>query len=811
MSAMKSISLKHAVLVSSPDSARLSFLTQSAVNIMEEDSSLSTWSHDPFELLINGNPDAIPWEDIVSYLSHSVRVSRSQEASTAVVLVWGSGLDLTSSSLLSRSSLGPLELFAPCVPFPLSLVLFAMHSRGISDCGARDYLQHVIDQVHSDNYPPMMSSSSLTPAAVEFRSAFLNFASQSPIQSEPIIKDLCSSGTRFDKAWLRVQSAAMLCHQLGNCNALSNLMALIIPMLGHHSGQNDDSRRRTLRDQAMRTLHCLIDGHDLQILHPFEQSWIKTLGSNCAVSVSLPTQHSGKTFAFVLFSPLCGPSLDSGKPGNPALLEAIPLHNSSMDAGRPRAALISATVSQSAAVQGSKTFEVSFELPNLSHCGFYDWKLVSIGQNGELLPEFSQGATVCGRIIVVAEVRTNAMVNLCPEFVSQSMFPKKQSDRASSSDSFDSQTPIARRDSTRGSFSAAANLFSDLKQQGYNSVHIVDALQRNHGPPPDFALDPPPYMMQVTDRAKFSTALGGDDELAQLVVRAHELDMTVFIDGAVRVSSAKAASKYQELLLKTVSPGNGYLVPNTHSDSCSLLWAGTTLLNYRKFSAWELTRSDLLATINSSGCDGCVLDSGINWPIMLPQDISELTSISSDGHAFYTLEDLFYGSVVTTGPAISLYAQKVETCYPSPLLAWLTRCIWYYFPKFCFISDTLAVKSADSKLMTAGVIPCSNSLSNEVLKVLGRHVIPGNMIAVATSAIPENCENLDGFFQGIKTIHKATAVPRLPIGSPIFKISSPLQQPMPAVLFQRHNWSWVDILTFSPGLAAICNFQGISI
>jgi hypothetical protein len=306
-------------------------------------------------------------------------------------------------------------------------------------------------------------------------------------------------------------------------------------------------------------------------------------------------------------------------------------------------------------------------------------------------------------------------------------------------------------------------------------------------------------MMQVSDRAKFSSALGGDSQFAELVTRAHDAGLKVFIDGAVRVSSSKAAAKYQQLLLKTVSPEHGYLVPHTDSDSCSLLWQRTSLLNYRRFSAWELTRSDLLAAIRASGCDGCVVDAGINWPVMHPQDVVELSSVSSDGLPFYSAEDLFFGSVVTSDPAISLYAQKVETCYPSPFLAWLTRCIWFHFPTFCFVSDTLAVKNAESKLMTAGVIPCSNALSNEVLKVLGRHVIPGSTSAVTISAMSENCENVDGYFDGLKASHCTTAVPRLPVGSPIIKLSSPLRQPTPAVLFKRHNWSWVDVLTFSPG------------
>jgi hypothetical protein len=84
------------------------------------------------------------------------------------------------------------------------------------------------------------------------------------------------------------------------------------------------------------------------------------------------------------------------------------------------------------------------------------------------------------------------------------------------------------------------------------------------------------------------------------------------------------------------------------------------------------------------------------------------------------------------------------------------------------------------------------------LKVLGRHVIPGNMTAVSSSSLSENCQAIASYFDGLKAFHK-TAVPRLPIGSPVFKLSSPLHQPTPAVLFKRHNWSWVDILTFSPG------------
>ena len=798
------MSLKYAVIVDSPENAKLSFLSQSTVDINVAGSTLSSASspHDPVESLLNGPPDSIPWDAITSFLSQTVRVSRSKDASTAVVLVWGCGLDLTSPSLLSPSSLQALDQLTPCVYVPLSLVLFAMHCRGSGDCGARAFLQHLVDQLQSDDADSTAPTSSLIPAAVQFRATFISFVSHVPIEAESLVADLCSSGTCFDTAWLRVQAAAKVCHQLGNCNALSSVMTLLIPMLGHPSGQNDDSRRRALRDQAMRSLHCLIDGHDWQIMRPFEQCWIKHLGATCLVSVSLPSQHAGKSFAFVLYSPLSGSALDSGNPGNPALLDVIAQEYSIIASGRPRAALLAASVTQIVSKQGVKSIEVSFELPPLKQCGFYDWKLVSISDDGELIPEASEGSAVCGRIIVVADVHAAAMVDLCPEFVSQTSTPRKQSDRNSSSDSYESfspATPLSRGDLKRGSFSAAASLFPDLKQKGYTSIHVVDALQRNHGAPPAFALTPPPHMMQVTDRAKFSAALGGDEQFAELVSCAHELGMSVFIDGAVRVSSSKAASKYQPLLLKTVSPDNGYLTPHTQSDSCSLLWPATSLLNYRRLSAWELMRSDLLHAIGSSGCDGCVLDSGINWPIMLPQDIQELTSVNSDGHAFYSAEDLFFGSVVTTGPAISLYAQKLETCYPSPLLAWLTRCIWSQFPTFCFISDTLAVKSAESKLMTCGVIPCSSVLSNEVQKVLGRHGIPGNMTAVGTSAISGSCENLDSYFDGLRTSYKATAVPRLPIGSPIFKISSPLYQPTPAVLFKRDNWSWVDIMSFSPG------------
>jgi hypothetical protein len=515
------------------------------------------------------------------------------------------------------------------------------------------------------------------------------------------------------------------------------------------------------------------------------------------VSVSLPFDLSGKNFAFILYSPLSGSSLDSGSPGDPALLESTSEERSNMNAGRPRAALLAASISRVASKHGTPIIEVSFHLPCLSRCGFYDWKLVTITDDNKLVPAVCDCASVCGRIIVVADVHASAIVSLCPELTCQPMSSKKMSDHLGT-DSHDIQTPFGRRDLLRGSFSSVCQVFPELKQQGYNSVYIIDALQRNHGAPPAFDIDPPPQMMQVSDRAKFSSALGGDVQFAELVSRAHGIGMKVFIDGAVRVSSSKAASKYQNHLLKTVSSEHGYLVPYTGSDSCSLLWPKTSLLNYRRFSAWELTLFDLLSTIRTSGCDGCVLDSAVNWPIMLPQDIRELSSVSSDGHSFYAAEDLFFGSVVTSDPAISLYAQKVETCYPSPFLVWLTRSIWFYFPTFCFLSGTLAVKNAESKLMTGGVIPCSNALSNEVLKVLGRHVIPGNMTAVSSSSLSENCQAIASYFDGLKAFHK-TAVPRLPIGSPVFKLSSPLHQPTPAVLFKRHNWSWVDILTFSPG------------
>ncbi len=811
MSAAITSSLNYAVLVESPENARLDFMMQSAVDIIDMPTSPSSAPLCPDSadwLLVEGS-DSIPWDSIAAFLSRNVRVARSGPAPAAVVLVWGCGLCLESPSLLSASSHEALRHISPRAPLPLALVLFAMHGRGVRDAGSRAYLQHLIDRVDSDEAASPQSPGILDPAAADFRSAFLRFVSFPPLDSDLLIKGLCSEGAVFDNAWQCVQDAAACFHQLGNCKALSCAMALLIPVLGHASGQNDDSRRRLLRDQAMRSLHCIIDGHDWQGARPFEQCWVKTLGCPCSVSVSLPLQCAGKSFAFVLYSPLGGPSLDSGSPCDPALLESVARDNSSIYAGRPRAALLAASVSQLASKQGPATVEASFHLPCLSHCGFYDWKLVSISEDGKLTAEVFDGAAVCGRVIVVADVNASAIVSLCPEFLSQSAQTKRPSDRYSSSDSIDLQAPPGRRDSfgtrdpVRGSFSVAAQVLPELKQQGCNGVYVVDALQRNHGAPPAFDLHPPPQMMQVTDRAKFSTALGGDGEFANLVSRAHEIGMKVFIDGAVRVSSSKAASKYEQLLLKTISAEHDYLVPHTHSDSRSVLWQKTTLLNYRRFSAWTLTLSDLLAAISASGCDGCVLDSGINWPIMLPQDLRELSCVSSDGQSFYTADDLFFGSVVTADAAMSLYAQTVEACYPSPFLAWLTRCIWFHFPNFCFISDTLAVKSAESKLMNCGVIPCSKGLSGEVLKVLGRHVIPGNVTSVATSAMSADCEHLDSYFDGMKMFHKASAVPRMPIGSPIFKISSSLYQPTPAVLFKRHNWSWVDILTFTPGVSTL--------
>ena len=137
MSAVNRMSLKYAVIVDSPENAKLSFLSQSTVDINVAGSTLSSASspHDPVESLLNGPPDSIPWDAITSFLSQTVRVSRSKDASTAVVLVWGCGLDLTSPSLLSPSSLQALDQLTPCVYVPLSLVLFAMHCRGSGDCG----------------------------------------------------------------------------------------------------------------------------------------------------------------------------------------------------------------------------------------------------------------------------------------------------------------------------------------------------------------------------------------------------------------------------------------------------------------------------------------------------------------------------------------------------------------------------------------------------------------------------------------------------------------------------------------------------
>ncbi len=122
---------------------------------------------------------------------------RSKDASTVVVLVWGCGLDLSSPTLLSPMYIKALDQLTPCVFVPLSLALFAMHSRGSNDYGACAFLQHLVDHIQSDDVVPRVSSSGLIPAAIQFRSAFLSVVSHFPIETEQLVMDLCTSWASF--------------------------------------------------------------------------------------------------------------------------------------------------------------------------------------------------------------------------------------------------------------------------------------------------------------------------------------------------------------------------------------------------------------------------------------------------------------------------------------------------------------------------------------------------------------------------------------------------------------------------------------
>ncbi|OHD64355.1 MAG: hypothetical protein A2176_01845 [Spirochaetes bacterium RBG_13_51_14] len=170
-----------------------------------------------------------------------------------------------------------------------------------------------------------------------------------------------------------------------------------------------------------------------------------------------------------------------------------------------------------------------------------------------------------------------------------------------------------------GRFSDVTTHLEDIKKN-YNVTAIyllgVQKRGRNREDWAPNATSPSPF--SPMSLVEIEPALGGDEDLAELIDKAHAMGIRVIVDIVPHInrSSDKLPEEYA---VKTYDDA-GNLVTRASTDGRFGSWNDGKLLNYRKFEIWEWLADSITALIDRFDIDGVRFDSAHAVPIMMKKN-----------------------------------------------------------------------------------------------------------------------------------------------------------------------------------------------
>ena len=426
--------------------------------------------------------------------------------------------------------------------------------------------------------------------------------------------------------------------------------------------------------------------------------------------------------------------------------------------------------------------KLTFNLGNLTKCGYYDWYLVRFTKG-----RFTNMKIIKNNHIEEGKGRIIALNKEMKDISAHEVFCD-----LIGADIDKNQGRINKR----GTFKNLENKLYEYKERFINMIYIMGALERDNeiaydeqtGDFIDIANDNA-SPMAVTSRCNISSLLGGNNDFKSLMNKAHGLSIKIIIDSLSRISSSRAHRKYRDILLRYLDL-QGKLQICYGSDGKSVRYEDSAILNYRKKESWDLLITEIKTLIDKYNIDGVHLDNCQAWPQIMELDTAELYRIDVDGHPAYTSLDILNGEIVMPNKESGYWDTDLCETYANPLLIKLTKAIWNYYPNFIFIGECWLNEKFSQRhinLTKSGVIPRLYTLPIVLCEVLGKKIQrDGRIDQVPPSDITIIEEWYNENYKG------------LPKGSLLIQSSCGQVWPYPALLYGRGNWSAVDLLFSLP-------------
>lgn len=176
-----------------------------------------------------------------------------------------------------------------------------------------------------------------------------------------------------------------------------------------------------------------------------------------------------------------------------------------------------------------------------------------------------------------------------------------------------------------GTFADVAAHLGDLKKRyGVTALYLL-GVQRRGANREDWAPEatsPSPFSpMSMTG---IEPALGGEEELARLVERAHQLDIKIIVD-LVPHLNRRSTELPDDCVVKCLD-GSGNLVDRASTDGRYGSWNDGKLLNWRKLEVWNWLRDSVLTLVERFGIDGVRFDIAHAVPIMMKRENSPVVA-----------------------------------------------------------------------------------------------------------------------------------------------------------------------------------------
>lgn len=328
----------------------------------------------------------------------------------------------------------------------------------------------------------------------------------------------------------------------------------------------------SIRDQAIVLLNMLYDGLDWQLQEAFRPV-IRSVGQHFNINVVVQKVKGTKP---AIFLGLGAPSPIKGNNHHLLTWHKIEERNISS--------------------KDNTQNEVTINFGKFWKCGFYDWRLIAISDDGKLQP-----LEIIGRPAPVFPHVDNDFDDPYEQSIEEEVgsiaqgrfvvHAKGMKDHSFHEVQVDYQDARIDKNSNqfiqRGTFRDVEASIPNYAKQGVSALYVMGALERDNYPFENKYSNDLQYRKEdasplaTIDRSTVNRMLGGEKGLQGVMRSAKQNKVKIIVDCLARISSSRHHRKYKDLLLNYLDEdGRRHIAYGT--DGQAQKFEDTAMLNYRK-------------------------------------------------------------------------------------------------------------------------------------------------------------------------------------------------------------------------------------